>query len=415
MDYVVYAVPFFLLLIILEIVWGLLKKRNTYRVNDSINSLSLGMLSTLTKMVFLNVGMLVFLHIESRQQWISLDILSPIHWAAGIILYDFCYYWFHRISHERTLFWGSHVVHHQSEDFNLSTALRQTSTGIFTTWVFYLPLFFLGMPIEMYVSIASLHLIYQFWIHTQFVPKLGLFEWFLITPSNHRVHHAQNPRYVDRNYGGLLCVWDRLFGTFSEETDEEEIVYGITTPLNTWNPVWANVHIFAGMLRDAWHTQRLTDKLKVLTARTGWRPDDVRARFPDTKSSLEHFRKYNPELNATSKFCLAGLYLIATIIYFWIGSQAATLSLLQLSFALCFTLMLLISIGMVADQSHRRSHWEVLRLMLSLGLLTTATLMNLFDAHVIFAAFGLLLGSSVWVWHTIRKQPAAENSLHAAG
>ena len=415
MDYVVYAVPFFLLLIILEIVWGLLKKRNTYRVNDSINSLSLGMLSTLTKMVFLNVGMLVFLHIESRQQWISLDILSPIHWAAGIILYDFCYYWFHRISDERTLFWGSHVVHHQSEDFNLSTALRQTSTGIFTTWVFYLPLFFLGMPIEMYVSIASLHLIYQFWIHTQFVPKLGLFEWFLITPSNHRVHHAQNPRYVDRNYGGLLCVWDRLFGTFSEETDEEEIVYGITTPLNTWNPVWANVHIFAGMLRDAWHTQRLTDKLKVLTARTGWRPDDVRARFPDTKSSLEHFRKYNPELNATSKFCLAGLYLIATIIYFWIGSQAATLSLLQLSFALCFTLMLLISIGMVADQSHRRSHWEVLRLMLSLGLLTTATLMNLFDAHVIFAAFGLLLGSSVWVWHTIRKQPAAENSLHAAG
>lgn len=161
-------------------------------------------------------------------------------------------------------------MHHQSEDFNLSTALRQTSTGIFTTCVFYLPLFFMGMPIEMYVSIASLQLIYQFWIHTQFVPKLRPLEWFLITPSNHRVHHAQNPRYVDKNCGGgLLCIWDRLFGTFSEECNDETPIYGITTPLNTWNPVWANIHIFAGMLRDALYTATcMKNRLRVLISRS---------------------------------------------------------------------------------------------------------------------------------------------------
>ena len=133
----------------------------------------------------------------------------------------FLYYWYHRISHERQLFWGSHVVHHQSEDYNLSTALRQTSTSFLTTWVFFIPCFFLGMPIYMYVSIATAHLVYQFWVHTQHIPKLGILEWFMVTPSNHRVHHAQNADYIDKNYGGLLIIWDRLFGTFKEEDEHQ--------------------------------------------------------------------------------------------------------------------------------------------------------------------------------------------------
>ncbi|MFT5605742.1 MAG: alkylglycerol monooxygenase, partial [Paracoccaceae bacterium] len=326
MNYVAYAVPFFLLLIVLEIGWGLLRKNNTYRVNDSLNSLSLGMLSTLTKLIVLNVGMVVFVHIENHYTLTTLDNSSLLHWALGLLAYDFCYYWFHRISHERTLFWGSHVVHHQSEDFNLSTALRQTSTGVFATWVFYVPLFFLGMPIEMYVSIASVHLIYQFWIHTQFLPKLGPLEWFLITPSNHRVHHAQNTYYVDKNYGGLLCVWDRLFGTFREEREDEPIIYGITTPLNTWSPIWANLHIFTGMLRDAFYTQKLSDKFRILYARTGWRPDDVKQRFPDAKSDLQHFRKFDPILSRSNKVTITLQYFVATVCYFWLVTSAAQLT-----------------------------------------------------------------------------------------
>ncbi len=416
MDYVAYAVPFFLLLIVIEIAWGLLRKNNTYRVNDSLNSLSLGMLSTLTKLIFLNVGMLIFTNIESNYALMTVDMTSPAHWVIGFLAYDFCYYWFHRISHERTLFWGSHVVHHQSEDFNLSTALRQTSTGVFTTWVFYLPLFFLGMPIEMYVSIASIHLIYQFWIHTQFVPKLGPLEWFLITPSNHRVHHAQNTYYVDRNYGGLLCIWDRLFGTFREENEDEAIIYGITTPLNTWNPIWANVHIFTGMLRDAFFTKKISDKFRILYARTGWRPDDVKARFPDTKSDQKNFRKYDPPLSVSNKMAITMQYFVATLCYFWLVTSAPQLSGPVVLIGFTLALFTLVSIGLVADQSHKLVLWEYCRLIATAAVLLLAYSLNLAEREILIggATYALVSGGLSWVAIWINRSPTTNSLVDSA-
>ena len=245
MDIVKYATPFFLLAIIVELAWGWLRNNNTYRLNDSVNSLSLGMFSTLSKLVFIGFSGQVFAYVENSWALFSFNVDSVWQWLLALLIYDFCYYWFHRISHERQFFWGSHVAHHQSEDYNLTTALRQTGTGLFSTWVFYIPCFIIGIPIEMYVTIASGHLVYQFWIHTQHIPKLGFLEWFLILPSNHRVHHAQNARYIDKNYGGLLIIWDRMFGTFAEEDAAEPIIYGIRTPLSSWNPLWANVHILS--------------------------------------------------------------------------------------------------------------------------------------------------------------------------
>ncbi|MFM7272621.1 MAG: sterol desaturase family protein, partial [Gammaproteobacteria bacterium] len=220
MDLVPYAVPFFLLAILVEYLYGRSRGHDTYRLNDSINSLSLGVLSTSTKLLGLNIGGVVFASASTLAPF-ALDPASPWTWLAALLLYDFCYYWFHRISHERTLLWASHVAHHQSEEFNLTTALRQTSTGFLLGWVFYIPCFLAGIPASVFVTVASAHLIYQFWIHSRHIPKLGPLEWVLVTASNHRVHHAQNPAYVDRNYGGLLIVWDRLFGTFAEERAEE--------------------------------------------------------------------------------------------------------------------------------------------------------------------------------------------------
>ena len=263
MNFVPYAVPFFLLLILVELAWGWLKGKNTYRINDSLNSLSLGLLSTVTKLVFLNIGLLVGSNIGQNHAIWSFDMASTSHWLLGLLLYDFLYYWYHRISHERQFFWGSHVVHHQSEEYNLSTALRQTSTSFLTTWIFYIPCFFLGMPIYMYVSIATAQLIYQFWVHTQHIGKLGFLEWFFVSPSNHRVHHAQNPEYIDKNYGGLLIIWDRLFGTFKEEDEEVKPIYGIRVPLKSWNPLWANLHIFVNMARDAWHTNNWKENIGI--------------------------------------------------------------------------------------------------------------------------------------------------------
>jgi sterol desaturase/sphingolipid hydroxylase (fatty acid hydroxylase superfamily) len=215
-------------------------------------------------------------------------------WVLATVLYDFCYYWLHRMGHERTILWAAHVAHHQSEDYNLTTALRQTSTGFLLGWIFYLPMFLIGIPAEVVVTAGSINLIYQFWVHTEHIPKLGWYEWVFVTPSNHRVHHAQNEIYLDRNYGGLFILWDRLFGTFQEEREEEPVIFGIRGPLHSWNPVRALTHIYVDMALDSWRATSWRDKLRVWVARTGWRPADVAARYPREKPDLSRFRKFDP-------------------------------------------------------------------------------------------------------------------------
>ena len=275
MNLIVYAVPFFVLAILLELAYGLAKGRNTYRLNDSVSSLSLGVLSQAQRFVTLGAGGYVYYLLTEH---FSLPLMDAGHWftwVLAMVLYDFCYYWLHRMGHERTILWAAHVAHHQSEDYNLTTALRQTSTGFLLGWLFFIPMYLLGIPAEVVVTVGALNLIYQFWVHTQHVPKLGWYEWFFVTPSNHRVHHAQNDRYMDRNYGGLFIIWDRLFGTFQEELDEEPVVYGIRGPLKSWSPVKALTHIYVDMAKDSWYTRNWRDKCKVWVSRTGWRPADV--------------------------------------------------------------------------------------------------------------------------------------------
>ena len=371
MNFVTYAVPFFLLLILVELAWGVLKGKNTYRVNDSLNSLSLGLLSTVTKFVFLNIGLIVFSKIKATHAIWAFQLDSYSHWLLGLLIYDFLYYWFHRISHERQFFWGSHVVHHQSEDYNLSTALRQTSTSFLTTWVFFIPCFFLGMPIYMYVSIATAHLVYQFWVHTQHIPKLGIFEWFFVTPSNHRVHHAQNADYIDKNYGGLLIIWDRLFDTFKEEEESQEPIYGIRTPLKSWNPLWANIHIYANMASDAWRAKNWMDKARVFWARTGWQPSDVAKNYPREKSDLERFEKYGSTLTTTANIAVIAQYLLVSFFHFWGAQNASQLGLEVLWLTVVAQAHTLWVIGAVLDGKQLSRLLEYSRLvLLGLGLLT---------------------------------------------
>lgn len=275
MNLVLYAIPFFILLMGAEYAYGRARGHDTYRLADTLNSLSLGTLSRLSGLVKLGIGGLVF---EAVRAWTGLATLpaeSWLVWLLAFVGYDFCYYWSHRFGHEWKLFWASHVAHHQSEEFNLSTALRQTSTG--STFVFYVPLYLLGFPTEVIVTVGALNLIYQFWVHTEHVPALGVLEWILVTPSNHRVHHARNPCYLDRNYGGVFIVWDRLFGTYQGERPEEPCVYGITHPLASWNPLWANLHVWLETARDSLKTRRWRDKVKLWFTSPGWRPDDLPA------------------------------------------------------------------------------------------------------------------------------------------
>ena len=394
MNFVTYAIPFFLLLIVIELAWGWSKGNNTYRVNDSLNSLSLGLLSTVTKFVFLNIGLLVFSRIEQNYAVWAFDMTSYAHWLVGLLFYDFLYYWFHRISHERQFFWGSHVVHHQSEDYNLSTALRQTSTSFLTTWVFFIPCFFLGMPIYMYVSIATAQLIYQFWVHTQHIPKLGFIEWFMVTPSNHRVHHAQNKDYIDKNYGGLLIVWDRLFGTFKEEDEQLKPIYGIRSPLNSWNPLWANIHIFISMARDAWLTARWSDKVRVLWARTGWRPADVAARYPAEKSDLNNFNKYDPQLRVKVNVGIIGQYFIVSIFHAWGAQQASQLSTELLWATVIAQAYTLIVIGALLEGKQTAGFLENTRLLVLAAMLYVGSVTGFIVGDGLYYGIGLLMVSA---------------------
>ena len=296
MDYVPYAVPFFLLAILIELAYGIIKKNNTYRLNDAISSLFMGSLRSANKLIIIGLGGYVFYLIETNNSLWRMDANSPLVWVFAFIVYDFFYYWFHRMSHERQIFWASHVAHHQSEDYNLSTALRQTGTGAFITWIFFIPVFLIGVPSYVFVSVASINLIYQFWVHSEHIPKLGWYEKFFVTASNHRVHHAQNENYIDKNYGGVFIIWDRMFGTYKEEDNSEAPIYGIRGKIDTFNPIWANLHIYVNMLQDIWSAKRWKEKLFVPFARTGWRPSSLPNSIRKDDFDPVTFKKYNPQV-----------------------------------------------------------------------------------------------------------------------
>jgi len=410
MDLVPYAVPFFLLAIGLEYAWGRARCNDTYRLNDSINSLSCGILSTSIKLLGLDIGGRVFTQAEQHWALARLDAQSPWTWLLALLLYDFCYYWFHRISHERTLLWAAHVVHHQSEEFNLTTALRQTSTGFLLGWVFYIPCFVAGVPAAVFVTVASAHLIYQFWIHSRHIPKLGPLEWVLVTASNHRVHHAQNPAYVDKNYGGLLIVWDRLFGTFEEEREAEPAVYGILGPLKSWNPLWANLHIYAQMLRDAWYTRRWSDKLRVLLARTGWRPGDVAARFPVVKCPLAEFRRYDPPLTPRAAW-YAGLQFLA-LMAFALGLEQAAPAMHATGRAALFACLLfgLVAIGVMLERLPRGRALERLRLGVTLAAVLGLAVSGVAAWPVAAALIAYLAASVILLARTSARGAALSDS-----
>ena len=336
------ATPFFFALIGLEYAWGRLRGRNTYRLNDAVNSLSLGVLSQLSNLFtqLLRVGLytLAFAHVSIWQ----LPADAWWVWVAGIVAYDFCYYWHHRLGHESAVFWASHVVHHQSQEFNLSTALRQTSSGALLGWLFYLPMAVIGFPPQVFAAAALIDLLYQYWIHTEHVGRLGWLDQVLATPSNHRVHHAVNDGYIDRNYGGILIVWDRLFGSFAPET--ERCVYGTRAPLRSWDPIWANLEVYADLARKSWRARRWADKLGVWLKPPGWRPPDADpVSWPVSQFDLAAVRRYDPPTDvAERRFAVVDLVLsiMATLPLLWLADELPMRLVLPWSLAVMITLWL---------------------------------------------------------------------------
>ena len=284
---------------IIEFTYGVIIKKNTYRLNDTFVSISIGLISRFPVILNLGFNTLIFSLAATTFNLKLLPLDSWVTWVVGFVLYDLTYYVQHRLHHEIKLLWATHIVHHHGEEFNLSTALRQTSTGWLWKWMFYIPMIVIGVPAEVFITVGGLNLLYQFWVHTEHIPKLGYIEKIFVTPSNHRVHHAKNPEYIDANYGGVFILWDRMFGTYIEEKENIKPVYGTVKALESWNPIWANIEVFYNMLLDSVRTKKWSDKIKVWYAPTYWRPDDVAKEYPSKPVNLK--TKYNPKISTTSK------------------------------------------------------------------------------------------------------------------
>jgi len=370
MNLILYAIPFFFILIFIEVAYGRVKGADYYRVNDALTSLATG---SINQLVTLSKALIPFtVYIAVYQYWAIFEVgSSPLIWVVAFVVYDFCYYWNHRFGHEMNILWAAHVIHHSSEEYNLTTALRQTGSG-FLSFVFYLPLAIIGFDPLMIISVGALNLIYQFWVHTRHVGKLGWFEWFFVTPSNHRGHHAQNTVYIDKNYGGVFIIWDRMFGTYQEELDDDQPVFGIRGAVKSWNPIWVNFQVYQQLFHDALHTQHWWYKLTLWFRRTGWRPPDVIDAYPLEKNDdLTKFEKYDTNVpNALKAHCLIQ-YASTAAIGLGLSLYFANMNINEYFAIAAFAILSSFSIGALMENRHYAGVLEWLRLS---SLVIVATL-----------------------------------------
>ncbi|MEK6151673.1 sterol desaturase family protein [Flavobacteriaceae bacterium 3-367] len=295
-----YAIPFFILLLVIEIIYGHFKKNQKHKVMDTISSISSG----LTNIVKDSLGLgLILVSYPFLLEHLAVTQIKAtwLVWLVAFIAIDFAGYWNHRLSHHINFFWNQHVIHHSSEEFNLACALRQSISNLIGYFpLMLLPAALLGVPAQVIAILAPIHLFAQFWYHTQHIGKMGWLEYIIVTPSQHRVHHAINPEYIDKNLGQILCVWDRWFGTFQEELETVPPQYGVLKPAATWNPVRINFQHLWRLIKDAWRTQSYWDKVRIWFMPTGWRPADVKEKFPvSTIEDVYHFERY--DTNSTAK------------------------------------------------------------------------------------------------------------------
>ncbi len=333
---IVLSIPIFFILIGIELAVERFSHRKLYRLPDAIANLSCGITSQLSGLFMRVLAIGVYEVVYANVALFTLE-MNWIYWLVLFLLVDLTYYWAHRMSHEINLFWGGHVVHHQSEDYNLSVALRQSSFQIVWTFAFSLPLAVLGFETFDFALISALNTLYQFWIHTETINRMGWFEYVFNTPSHHRVHHGRNPKYIDKNHAGTLIIWDKLFGTFQKE--EERPTYGITKPINSWNAVWANLSHYASMAEDLKRIPSWSDRIKFLFKKPGWLPDSMGGYRAAAAVNKSTYQKYETPAPVRLNYYVLFQYIICLVCtsfflfkqsQFTLGEKAIVASLLSL-------------------------------------------------------------------------------------
>ena len=369
------AIPLFLIIMCFEYLVLRIRGRNLHRYNDSVTSLSMGLCLLISDALLKAYTFAIFIYIWQYHRLIDFSSTDIITWVVFFFGVDFCYYWFHRLAHEINLLWGAHVGHHQSEEYNLTTALRQSAFQYAFSWVFYLPLAFLGCPPHVFLIQFIILKLYQFWLHTQAINKVPFVEGILSTPSSHRVHHAKNPQYIDRNYGGTLVIWDRVFGTWQPELANQPCHYGTTQPLNTLNPIKANLQHWALLTKDSLHTQSWKNKIKLWFQPTGWRPDDCQNREENNrmlqKSGSNNRVKYDPKTTKAVQYYVGISMLLTFIVSTMFIFLAPSLSAAQLMIGVGLILSGLVINNDLLENKKRYALLEVVRVPLVLVFATT--------------------------------------------
>jgi alkylglycerol monooxygenase len=390
---IVLSIPIFFILIGIELVVERLSHRKLYRLPDAIANMSCGITSQLSGLFMRVLAIGVYEVIYSNFAFFTLQ-RNWMYWLGLFLLTDFAYYWAHRMSHEINLFWGGHVVHHQSEEYNLSVALRQSSFQVVWTFAFSLPIALLGFNTLDFALISALNTLYQFWIHTETINKMGWFEYIFNTPSHHRVHHGRNPKYIDKNHAGSLIIWDKMFGTFQAE--EERPTYGITKPINSWNPIWANFSHYAEMAKEIKTIPTWIDKVKYLFKKPGWLPDYMGGARPIPEVNKTTYHKYDTSYPEQLSYYVLFQYVICLGVTAFFLFQQAQFTLVEKAIATTLISIWVVNCGVLFESKKWVHYAEWIRILTYSLLLIAAT--NLLSLGSYFYIIALMYGLASGFW-----------------
>ena len=402
------AIPVFFFLVLVEILYGLISKKNYYNLMDTLSSLSSGITNLLKDLLGIGIIIISYPFIKKSISIIELNESILLYFIAFICL-DFASYWNHRLNHSINFFWNQHVIHHSSQEFNLACGLRQSISNLLGYGaIFLIPAAIFGVPHKVISFLAPLHLFGQFWYHTKHIGKLGFLEYIFVTPSQHRVHHAINTEYIDKNLSAIFCIWDRLFGTFQEELENVPCVYGTLKPVNTWNPFIINFQHLWYLIVDAWHTRNFKNKIKIWFMPTGWRPDDVKTLIKRDKIiDVYNQKKYNMEYdNIHVFFALFNFIYINAALWLLLTGYDELGYNLKIFYSI-FILTTIFGFTSIMDSYKWASYIEFLRLIMGITFINNITELENFN----FYFFNFYFMFSVFLTLTISNYFPKENKM----
>lgn len=414
------AMPIFLCLVLFEKWYGWRKGKETVRNMDMISSLSSGVTNVVKDVLGLGITIITYGWLVNKVALVHVQS-TLLTYLIAFIAIDFAGYWVHRWSHHINFFWTYHIIHHSSEDFNLACALRQSLSALVNPFmILLLPAALLGVPEKVIATVGPLHLFAQFWYHTQHINKIGFLEKIIVSPSHHRVHHAINKEYLDKNLGQIFIFWDKLFGTYQEELKEAPPVYGITRPVNTWNPVKINFQHLWLMIKDAWRTKSIRDKFLIWFKPTGYRPADVIEKYPVEKiEDVYHFEKYEPKASpALIAWSWAQLLILLLFISYLFGF-IAKIGAPDFFYYGAFIFLSVYSITELMDRNPYAIYWEAIKNACGIAIIYSTHDwfgINQYFAYAstVIGAYFIIATAVVAVFALKHKREDAVNGLQVA-